>query len=599
MYQENTKHLQLDMFSTVSAMPESQRTMLEESWAGAFRAHCFGRIDESIFAMLYSEKPSRPNAPVNVLVGLEILKSGMGWSDREMYEAFLFDMQVRYALGYENLSDEFIAPRTIYYFRQRLSEYNQEHGVNLLEIAFEAMTDGQVKELDIRTRKLRMDSTQLASDIRDSNRLYLLVEGLRRLYGLLDEEEQAAYAVQCEPYLKSGSKHYTYGIKGRKATDDAVQAVGEVLAPMLSELEEKHANEPVYQTVQRLFDENYHLKEQAVEAKGHDEIGSGVLQSLDDLDATFRRKAGEEYKGYVANITESCDEENDLQLILKAQTASNNTEDTTLLEEAMPNLVERTEVDTMHTDGAYGSPEVDQMMHDFQVELIQSSIRGNAPATDKISLANFVFEQDDRGKPTHATCPQGQRVEVESGRTTGFVARFDHEVCAECPLMRAGLCRAEPQKRNPRYALHFTQEELFRAVRRRRHQAFLDTPGNPRAAVEATIRSVKHPFRHGKLPVRGQFRVSCMVIASAAMCNVRRIHRYLAKKRPHPRYQPPVSTGWPFGTQFEPMSALNGAIRPRFKTISTRCHRYSYRARLALRFLRRPHCRLIDTCFSC
>lgn len=179
MYQENTKHLQLDMFSTVSAMPESQRTMLEESWAGAFRAHCFGRIDESIFAMLYSEKPSRPNAPVNVLVGLEILKSGMGWSDREMYEAFLFDMQVRYALGYENLSDEFIAPRTIYYFRQRLSEYNQEHGVNLLEIAFEAMTDGQVKELDIRTRKLRMDSTQLASDIRDSNRLYLLVEGLR------------------------------------------------------------------------------------------------------------------------------------------------------------------------------------------------------------------------------------------------------------------------------------------------------------------------------------------------------------------------------------------------------------------------------------
>ena len=44
------------------------------------------------------------------------------------------------------------------------------------------------------------------------------------------------------------------------------------------------------------------------------------------------------------------------------------------------------------------------------------------------------------------------------------------------------------------------------------------------------MRSVKHAFPAGKLPVRGKFRVTCMAIASAATTNVRRIQRYLVAK---------------------------------------------------------------------
>ena len=49
--------------------------------------------------MLYADTPSRPNTPVNTLAGLEILKVGLGWSDEELYDAFQFNLQVRYALG--------------------------------------------------------------------------------------------------------------------------------------------------------------------------------------------------------------------------------------------------------------------------------------------------------------------------------------------------------------------------------------------------------------------------------------------------------------------------------------------------------------------
>jgi hypothetical protein len=48
--------------------------------------------------------------------------------------------------------------------------------------------------------------------------------------------------------------------------------------------------------------------------------------------------------------------------------------------------------------------------------------------------------------------------------------------------------------------------------------------------VEATVRQVKHPFPASKLPVRGQFRVTCMVIGSAVMSNIKRIQRYKAMK---------------------------------------------------------------------
>ena len=63
----------------------------------------FRRIDEDIFSVLYSEKNSRPNVPVNVLLGLETIKAGFGWSDQGLYDHYYFDLQVRYALGCDRL----------------------------------------------------------------------------------------------------------------------------------------------------------------------------------------------------------------------------------------------------------------------------------------------------------------------------------------------------------------------------------------------------------------------------------------------------------------------------------------------------------------
>ncbi|MBC8507865.1 MAG: transposase [Chloroflexi bacterium] len=531
MFRKNTKHQQPALISAASELPEKQRKRLKASWAGVFYTEFFCRVDEEVFAVLYSEKASRPNVPVNVLVGLEALKAGFGWSDQELYEHYCYDLQVRYALGYDRLGDGDFEIRSLYYFRERLSKYNAAVGINLLEKAFEQITDAQIVDLKLRTGMQRMDSTQIASNIVSASRLQLLVEAVQRVERILNAEDRERLSETFAPYMKGSAGHYTYRVKGKEAQQEHLQKVGLAIHTLLQALKNSYAAEDAYQILERIFSENFHVIENSVRTKENSEITSDCLQSVDDIEATYRKKGTGHYKGYVANLTETCDPENELQLITKIQVAPNNVDDGQLLAEALPGLKERTDLDTMFTDGGYGSEVSDEALQAQDVKLIQTAIRGAQPRADKFSLADFDIQTDEDGKPATITCPQGQTIPVLAGRTTGWQARFDPSLCATCPFQLSGRCRAKPQKRDPRYLITFTTKEMRAAKRRKDYLVYQNHSQNLRAAVEASVRSLKHPFPAGKLPVRGQFRVTCMAIASAATTNVRRIQRYLMAKK--------------------------------------------------------------------
>lgn len=152
------------------------------------------------------------------------------------------------------------------------------------------------------------------------------------------------------------------------------------------------------------------------------------------------------------NITETCDPENELQLITKVQVAPNNVEDAKLMEEALPDLKERTGLETLYTDGGYGSPEVDQTLMDHEVEQIQAAIRGRIPSSEKLILSDFEIKQTETGKPTQITCPQGQTAVVQSSnQKKGFVAHFEEAVCQTCPFLQK--CAVRQGKRDSHW--HF------------------------------------------------------------------------------------------------------------------------------------------------
>lgn len=541
MFKKNHQHFQLPLTSNIDELPPKLRKRLDTSWSGAFYREFYCRLDETPFAVLYADCPSRPNIPVNILVGLEYLKAGNGWTDEDMLEEYGYNSQVRYALGLRQLGEGDFDERTLYYFRERLSRYMQETGINLLDQAFKQVTDEQLKAFHLKTGKQRMDSTQIASNIREVGRLQLLVEVLQRVYRMLSEADQSRYAEEFAPFIQGHAGQYVYHLKGEDISGH-LQKIGELMQRLFDELQSGYAQEPIYQVLERVFYEHFCLEEKVVKAKMAKELSASSLQSPDDLEATYREKSKKSYKGYVANLTETCDPENPLQLITTVQVASNHTEDAELLVEAIPDLKERTDLETLYTDGGYGSPEADKILKDHRVEQIQTAIRGRIPNSEKLNLSDFKIKQTESGKPTQITCPQGQSIPVHtSSQQKAYVAHFEDSVCQTCPFL--SKCPVQKGKRDLRFHLRFTQTQINMSQRRQRSSTYQEEGRNLRAAVEATVHQVKHPFPAGKLPVRGRFRVSCMVIGSALMSNVRRIQGYLVAKEKLEREQMKAQKG--------------------------------------------------------
>jgi hypothetical protein len=237
MFRKNHKYGQHILIGCVSELPEEQREYLNTSWSGVFYREFFSRLDEEAFVVLYSDLPSRPNVPVNVLVGLEYLKAGFGWSDEEMYEAFLYNLQVRYALGYDEFGKGHFDLRTLYYFRERLSRYMQEKGVNFLDRAFEQVTDEQLAAFELKTGIQRMDSTMVGSNIRQVGRLQLLVEVLQRVQRMLSAGDRAHYSEAFARYLQGHAGQYVLHLK-REEFPGHIQRIGEFMQLLLGELSE-------------------------------------------------------------------------------------------------------------------------------------------------------------------------------------------------------------------------------------------------------------------------------------------------------------------------------------------------------------------------
>ena len=294
MFKKNHRHLQIPLTSHVDDLPDKLRKRLENSWAGTFYREFFCRLDEKPFAVLYADCPSRPNVPVNVMAGLEFLKAANGWTDEEMYDMFSYDIQVRYALGYRQLGEGDFDLRTLYYFRERLSRHMQETGVNLLDQAFEQVTDQQIAAFHLKTGKQRMDSTQLASNIRQMGRVQLLVEVLQRVHRMLSATDQERDAELFAPYIKGHAGQYVYHMKNEEVGTH-LQCIGKDMAHLLSELKAHYASEAAYLVLERVFGEHFQVKEHKAAVKPAQELSASSLQSPDDLEATYREKGG---KGY-------------------------------------------------------------------------------------------------------------------------------------------------------------------------------------------------------------------------------------------------------------------------------------------------------------
>ena len=87
---------QISLYDPSFFLTDRERRMLEKSWAVPFGELVFPAIDEKPFAVLYSSKVSRPNTPVNVLVGALILKELLGGTDDELVNPWFLTYVIRW-----------------------------------------------------------------------------------------------------------------------------------------------------------------------------------------------------------------------------------------------------------------------------------------------------------------------------------------------------------------------------------------------------------------------------------------------------------------------------------------------------------------------
>ena len=105
MFRENTSHLQTGMFDSMNTLSAKKQKKLERSKGYHFYNILFCNINENIFSVLYSDKKSRPNAPINVLVGALLLQTSKGWSILELLDPIDFDLLTRTALGLSDFDE--------------------------------------------------------------------------------------------------------------------------------------------------------------------------------------------------------------------------------------------------------------------------------------------------------------------------------------------------------------------------------------------------------------------------------------------------------------------------------------------------------------
>ena len=195
MFKSNS---QPELFSFALELGKKQRDLLENSKEKWFYRLIFSGIDEGSFKPLYSEKASRPNVAVNILVSAIILKEFKGISYDELMESMMFDMRFKVALGLVSIDEEPFSRATLFNFQNRILEYEQQTGINLIEQVFDNLTSQQIKQLKLKADIQRTDSTLVSSNIRKYSRIQLLIEVLIRLERILDETDKRLIGEQLQ-----------------------------------------------------------------------------------------------------------------------------------------------------------------------------------------------------------------------------------------------------------------------------------------------------------------------------------------------------------------------------------------------------------------
>ena len=289
------------------SLTEREQKMLDRSWATQFADHIFPLIDEERFSVLYSDKASRPNTPVNVLVGALILKELRKQTDDEIFESLLFDVRYQRALHTTSFKEQPMSDTSLKRFRNRCLTYEMEHGVDLIHECITELSSEMAKLMNISGQIQRMDSMMVASNIKRLSRMELLYTCLSNFVIYLHKHGHDDKLSGLEHYYDPNDMNAVIYHKREDPEEDRLQTILNDADGLLKACEGSFDEVAQYQLLIRVIREQTIRNEDGtlrLKKRTDGGMDSTFLQNPADPEATFREKAGKKNRGYAANITE-------------------------------------------------------------------------------------------------------------------------------------------------------------------------------------------------------------------------------------------------------------------------------------------------------
>jgi len=482
------------------------------AWHNVFREYITNKIDESIFSKLFVEDNGRPNASIRVLVAMNILKEGHGWSDDQLFEQARFNVLVMNALGLSNLDDEVPTESTYYLFRQKLYLHQIQTGEDLNGECFKKLTKNQAELFGVNGQKIRMDSKLSGSNIATCSRLQLVINCIQVFYKDLSEESRLKIPEYHQELLQKMLKKSAGQIVFRLTSEEKSEYL-EQLGAMLLEFQTLYSKKDSskYHLIKRIFEEQYSANKEVIKLKPNSEITAKSIQSVHDPEATYRNKDKQKVQGYSINVTETCNDEG-LNLITTTQVKESTTSDTEFMQEA----IEESEqvvgnVEESYQDGAYHSQANDKYAEENNKKIYFTGFQG----------AKGRYEFEEKGNELLVKDSQTGKVQVAKKTKSG---RYRIE---------------ETDKKSKKKYKYFSQDAIKNFYKRQEIENYPAEIKNKRPNVEATIFQLSFLTRNNKTRYRGKYKTQIWANCRCLWINLKRIEKYLGELYPN-TYESPV-----------------------------------------------------------
>jgi hypothetical protein len=500
----------IDPFANVFSELAYKR--IRAGWQGVFRHAILELLPAEKLGEHFDPIMGRKTKELYSMAGLILIKEFKDWTGTEAADAYMMDAGVQYALNLE-AGLQSLCERTIERYERLFREDD------LAADVMRKVTARLAEVLEINVAQQRLDSTHVFSDMATFGRTRLMGVAIKRLLTQVKRHAAEAYQGLPEDLRRryEPSEKQLFGKTGKDA-DSRARLRQQVAEDMYFLVERFAADQAVaqrssYRSMALIFQQQCVVESGKVTIQA--KPGGNCMQNPSDPDATYDGKKG---AGYQVQLTETCNPNNEVQLITSALPQTAVQSDANALAPVLEDL-EKTELlpEEMTADTAYGSDENVQLAAAKGVELI-SPVSGPKTDCDRLNVDDFVVNEETKQVER---CPAGQvplhsEYDTASGTTT---ATMPTATCAGCPFREQ--CPAE-EKRDG-FQLKYTDKER-RLEERRREEAtpVFQEHYARRSGIESTNSGLKRRLGMGRLRVRGSPSVFQSIVLKIAGWNVLR-----------------------------------------------------------------------------